>query len=97
MPTPSWSASCPSPAALNTLARGVGHREDVTAPDGIVARLTALRRDEGKPWIAVVDAGALYDEMARALVAAGIPTFRSADRAMRLFNVFCTERMRQSR
>ena len=40
--------------------------------------------------------GALYDEMARALLAAGIPTFRSADRALRLFNVFCAERMRRA-
>jgi acyl-CoA synthetase (NDP forming) len=87
----------PLTAALNTLPRGAGHREDVTAPDGIVARLAALRHDEGKPWIAVVDAGALYDQMARALLAAGIPTFRSADRALRLFNVFCAERMRKTR
>jgi acyl-CoA synthetase (NDP forming) len=85
----------PLTAALNTLAAGTGHGEDVTAPDGIVARLTALRRDEGKPWIAVVDAGGLYDEMARALLTAGIPTFRSADRALRLFEVFCADRMRR--
>lgn len=87
----------PLTAALNTLAAGAGHREDVTAPDGIVARLAALSRDEGKPWIAVVDAGDLYDEMARALLTAGIPTFRSADRALRLFDVFCAERMRHTR
>jgi len=87
----------PLTAALNTLARGAGHREDVTAPGGIVARLAALRREDGKPWIAIVDAGALYDQMARALLTAGIPTFRSADRALRLFNVFCAERMRHTR
>jgi hypothetical protein len=44
-----------------------------------------------------VDAGALYDQMARALLTAGIPTFRSADRALRLFNIFCAERMRHTR
>jgi acyl-CoA synthetase (NDP forming) len=86
----------PLTAALNTLEAGPGHGEDFTAPGAIVARLSALRQDEGKPWIAVVDAGALYDGMARALVTAGIPTFRSADRALRLFNVFCAERMRRT-
>ena len=86
----------PLTGALNTLARGAGHGEDVTRAGGIVARLAALRRDDGKPWIAVVDAGALYDDMARALLAAGIPTFRSADRALRLFNVFCADRMRHA-
>ena len=84
----------PLTAALNTLAPGDGHREDFAAAGGIVARLAGLRRDDGKPWIAVVDAGVLYDGMAHALLAAGIPTFRSADRALRLFNVFCAERMR---
>ena len=87
----------PLTAALTTLAPGDGHRENFTAAGGVVGRLAALRRDGGKPWIAVVDAGTLYDEMARALLTAGIPTFRSADRALRLFNVFCAERMRQTR
>jgi hypothetical protein len=45
----------------------------------------------------VVDAGALYDAMARHLVAAGIPTFRTADRAMRLFNLYCSSRIRGTR
>jgi len=59
-----------------------------------VARLAALTRDGGKPWVVVVDAGALYDPMAQALSAAGIPVFRTADRALRLLNVYCAERRR---
>jgi hypothetical protein len=47
--------------------------------------------------VAVVDAGAIYDPMARALAAAGVPTFRSADRALRVFNLFCGERLRAAR
>jgi acyl-CoA synthetase (NDP forming) len=86
----------PLTAALNTLPPGADHREDMSRPDGIVARLAALKRDAGKPWVAVVDAGAIYDPMARALQAAGIPTFRSADRALRLLNVYCAERRRGS-
>ncbi|MCU0248647.1 MAG: acetate--CoA ligase family protein [Vicinamibacterales bacterium] len=84
----------PLTAALNTLKPGAGHGEDVANPGGIVARLAALKRDGGKPWVVVVDAGAIYDPMVRALDAAGIPTFRTADRALRLLNVYCAERQR---
>ena len=84
----------PLTAALNTLPPGAGHREDVSHPEGIVARLGALKDVRGMPWVVVVDAGALYDPMARALTAAGIPTFRAADRALRLLNVYCESRMR---
>jgi acyl-CoA synthetase (NDP forming) len=84
----------PLTAALNTLPPGAGHGEDLARPDGIVARLVALKRDGGKPWVVVVDAGAIYDPMARALDAAGIPTFRTADRALRLLNIYGAERQR---
>ncbi|MFO7695450.1 MAG: acetate--CoA ligase family protein [Vicinamibacterales bacterium] len=84
----------PLTAALNTLPRGAGHGEDVSRPDGIVARLAALHRGTVKPWVVVVDAGALYDPMAQALSAAGIPTFRTSDRALRLLNIYCAERQR---
>ena len=84
----------PLTAALNTLRPGAGHVEDVAHPAGIVARLAALKREGGKPWVVVVDAGAIYDPMVRALDAAGIPTFRTADRALRLLNVYCAERQR---
>ena len=84
----------PLTAALNTLPAGPGHHEDVSRPGGIVARLAALAREGGAPWVVVVDAGAIYDPMARALEASGIPTFRAADRALRLLNVFGEARMR---
>jgi acyl-CoA synthetase (NDP forming) len=84
----------PLTASLNTLPPGRGHPEDLARPDGIVPRLSALMRDGGKPWVVVVDAGAIYDPLVRALEGAGIPTFRSADRALRLLNVYCESRMR---
>ena len=84
----------PLTAALNTLPPGGEHGEDVARPDGIVARLVALRSDAGKPWVVVVDAGGIYDPMARAIDAAGIPVFRTADRALRLLNIYCAERQR---
>ncbi len=79
----------PMTQALNTLAAGDGHGDDVTREGGLVWRLAKLWREHCKPWVAVVDAGPLYDPMARALEAAGIPTFRTADRALKLFGIWC--------
>jgi hypothetical protein len=36
----------------------------------------------------VVDAGDVYDPMAALLDSGGVPTFRTADRALRLFNLW---------
>ncbi len=79
----------PMTQALNTLAAGPGHGDDVTRAGGIVDRFAKLWREHVKPWVVIVDAGPLYDPMARALEAAGIPTFRTADRALRLFGTWC--------
>jgi acyl-CoA synthetase (NDP forming) len=86
----------PLTAALSTLAPSDGHAEDFRRDGSLVRRLAALRQASAKPWVAVVDAGALYDAMARDLAAHRIPTFRSADRALRIFNLFCDHRLRQA-
>ena len=44
--------------------------------------------------MAVVAGGALFDAMVRRLEKGGVPTFRTADRAMRLLEIFCQERLR---
>lgn len=87
----------PLTGALNTLPAGAGHGEDLGRPDGIVQRLIRLAREGGKAWIAVVDAGPLYDPMAAALEDGGVPTFRAADRALRLFGQYCSARLARSR
>jgi acyl-CoA synthetase (NDP forming) len=83
----------PMTGALETLAAGAGHTEDVTRPQSIASRLARLMRETQKPWVAVVDAGSAYDPMVRVLEDGGVPTFRTADRAMRLFGRWA-ERMR---
>ena len=84
----------PLTGALQTLPAGPGHREDLTRDDSVVRRLVGLRDAIAKPWVAVVDSGALYDPMAQALDEAGIPTFRSADRALRALDRFADARLR---
>lgn len=84
----------PLTGALNTLEAGPGHREDLRREDGIVERLIRIAHEGGKAWVAVVDSGRLYDPMAHALEDGGVPTFRAADRALRLLARYCTARLR---
>jgi hypothetical protein len=56
---------------------------DVDLAGSLPNRLASLAAHP-TPWMAVVDAGRLYDPMADHLEAAGIPVVRSMDRAVRL-------------
>ena len=73
----------PLTPALNTLAAAPAHREYLGRPDGVVASMEALWSDSTKAWLCVVDAGPRYDDLATSLLDVGIPTFRTADRALR--------------
>ena len=75
----------PLTAALSTLPAGEGHGDDLTRAGTLVPRLIEKWREGGKPWVMVVDGGPKFDPMAAALETGGIPVFRSADRALRLF------------
>lgn len=77
----------PLTGALSTLA-APGHREDLECEGSVVRRLASLWQVTAKPWVAVVDSGAPYDPMVRALEAEGVPVFRTADRALRLLAVW---------
>ncbi|MCG3138518.1 MAG: hypothetical protein HJJLKODD_02383 [Phycisphaerae bacterium] len=69
-----------------------------TTPDEIVAagslpqRLVKLFAEAQKPLIGVVDAGSLYDPLARKLREGGVPVFRSADQAVRSLARYLTHR-----
>jgi len=83
----------PLSPALNTLPEGGSHKEDLRREDSVVSRLIRLMAEGEKPWVCVVDAGVLYDPMARALEKGGVPVFRSQDGALRLFGAFCEARL----
>ncbi len=84
----------PLTAAMRTLPPGAEHAEDLAAPDAVAARLVGLWRRTTKAWVAVVDAGSLFDPFADALAAGGIPVFRTADRAMRALDAIVRHRLR---
>jgi acyl-CoA synthetase (NDP forming) len=83
----------PFTAALQTLPGGAGGGEDLAAPGSIAPRLVDLWRRTSKAWVAVVDAGPRYDPLARALEAGGIPTFRTADAALRTLEAVVERRI----
>lgn len=87
----------PLTGALQTLPAGAGHSEDLAQPAGLARRLARIAAESRKAWIAVVDAGPLYDPFARAVEEGGIPTFRSSDRAMQVLGRYCEARLRQGR
>lgn len=83
----------PATPALNTLPRASWHDEDVSGPASVASRLVQLARTRSKPMVAVVDGGRLYDPLVQQLIDGGIPTFRSADRAMRIVNAWVENRL----
>lgn len=87
----------PLTGALQTLPKSDRYAEDLAADGSVVDRLGGLWGASKKPWVSVVDAGRMYDPMARALEERGIPTFRSADRATRLLGVWAGWMLRHGR
>ncbi len=83
----------PYTPALRTLAPSAAHAEDVAAGDAIASLLIRTHRDGQKAWVAVVDGGREYEPFGALLTGAGIPVFRSADRAARLLGRYCRWRI----
>jgi acyl-CoA synthetase (NDP forming) len=84
----------PLTPALSTLPPAPEHREDVGRPGAIADRLARLFAESPKAWVAVLDAGPLYDPLARLLDERGVPVFRTVDRAMRVLERYCGWRLR---
>jgi acyl-CoA synthetase (NDP forming) len=76
----------PLTAALQTLPASDKHREDFTKEGGLGPRLVQLFRESTKPFVVIVDAGPMYDPFLNWLIDQRVPCFRSADRALRLFD-----------
>lgn len=87
----------PLTVMMNTLAADPEkHTEDVTRDDSIAFRYGRLARETNKPFVAVVDTGPLYDPLCRQLEAQGVPVFRTADRALKMLELWRTAQSRSS-
>lgn len=78
----------PMTSALQTLAPGEGHREDICDVRSIGRRLIKIYEKSSKPIVVSVDAGDLYNPLVEMLEEAGVPTFRRADEAVRFMGKF---------
>jgi len=74
----------PYTTTLQTLPASLDSGEDFTREGSVARLLHVLWARTSKPWVTVVDGGARYDPLARFLEAGGIPTFRTADSALRV-------------
>ncbi len=74
----------PLTPAMQTLAPGEGHSESIHHPESIARQLPEVAAATAKPLVAVIDSGVRFDPLADELTAAGLPVFRSADRAVRV-------------
>ena len=79
----------PMTDTLETLPAGPDHGEDLAHPDAIAAVLGRIWKETTKPWVCVVDAGALYDPWVDVLRASGIPVLGTADAATRVLEAWC--------
>jgi len=85
----------PMTPALNTLDRSDHHGEDVGTEDALPARLGSVLAADEKACVVVIDGGQAYDAMAMHFEKRGIPVFRTADRALRVFDRYRRSRLRR--
>ncbi len=85
----------PMTDTLDTLPAGPGHGEDLGRPGALADVVADLWGTTTKPWIAVVDAGPLYDPLRDRLAAAGIPVVGTADAATRVLAAWCDATVRE--
>ena len=79
----------PLTVMMNSLAADPAvHEEDVRREDSLAGRYGKLIAEGDKPWVAVVDSGVPYDPLVHALEAKGVPTFRTADRALAMLDLW---------
>jgi acyl-CoA synthetase (NDP forming) len=78
----------PFTGALATIPADPSHEEDLLGTGAIAARLADLWRKTTLPWVTVVDGGRQYDALAGKIREAGIPTFRTMDRAMEILEKY---------
>ena len=85
----------PLTPAMATLAAGVPENQSIRAEGSLPNRLGRVLADAKKPLVACIDSGVLFDPMATMLEEKGVPTFRSADVAVRTIGLYVQGRLRR--
>lgn len=83
----------PLSPVTHTLADSDNEAFRMDAPGGILERLTEVRKNSAKPLVAVVDGGAQFEPLRRALKERDIPTFTVCDRAISVLSLYMEARL----
>lgn len=86
------AAIVPLTPILTTL-ENEGNQDAFASDQNLIHRLPRLAAESDKPLVIVVDSGPLYDPLANALQDAGLPVFRSADRAVTVLGKYIHSRL----
>ncbi len=87
-------ATVPLTPAMATLSEGVPPEQSFHSAGSLVNRVTRLASETQKPLVVSVDSGVLFDAYARAFEHNAIPTYRSADVAVRTMGLYAESRLR---
>lgn len=88
-------ATVPLTARMATLGEDAPEEQSIRSPGSLVNRLARVMKEASKPVVVSIDSGYLYDPMARAFEEAGLPTFRSADAAVRALGLYVESKLRR--
>ncbi|MFH1676288.1 MAG: CoA-binding protein, partial [bacterium] len=81
-------ACVPLSPAMKTREKGGPEGDGIEDPNSFASLVIEASRNIRKPLVLVVDSGKLYDPMVEMLMNAGIPVFRSADRAIKTLGLW---------
>lgn len=87
-------STIPLTPAMATLAQGVPEHESIFFEGSLPNRLARLLAATVKPIAVSIDCGEIFDPMARLFEEKGLPTFRSADVAVRTLGLYLEGRLR---
>ncbi len=79
----------PMTDTIDGLPAGEGHDEDLARPGAVADVVARLWHATTKPWVAVVDAGPMYEPLRTRLLEAGVPVLGTADAATRALGAWC--------
>jgi acyl-CoA synthetase (NDP forming) len=79
---------------IQSLAHGLDPSDVFDAPGGYAERVIKIFKAASKPFVVVIDAGRHYDALTYHLQDAGLPVFRSADRATKIFGRYVERKLR---
>jgi acyl-CoA synthetase (NDP forming) len=84
----------PLTSMLSSLTVATAPDHSLNSPTSLAGRIARIAAQSARPVVIVIDSGALFDPLAAAFQAGGLPVFRSADQAMECVGQYVQDRLR---